>query len=142
MRRNGVRVLLSRPVTDKIQAFGTLCAVGKNIKRAEKGSKKMAKGKFRGIVVGGASWEIEKADKSKMTGYSYKVMTLDEFDEKTGLHGDVSIVSVGTESKQFDPNIKYLSEVEFEGEFRSAFKDQAAKMQYGNLRLVKGGKNA
>ena len=126
MRRNGVRVLLSRPVTDKIQAFGTLCAVGKNIKRAEKGSKKMAKGKFRGIVVGGASWEIEKADKSKMTG----------------LHGDVSIVSVGTESKQFDPNIKYLSEVEFEGEFRSAFKDQAAKMQYGNLRLVKGGKNA
>lgn len=100
----------------------------------------MAKGHFKGIVVGGDFWEIEKADKTKLTGYSYKVMTLDDPDEKTGLHRSVGLVSVGTETKQFDKTIGYGAEVEFEGEFREGFNGGKAKMQYSNLKLVKGGK--
>ena len=100
----------------------------------------MAKGKYSGVVVGGAPWEFEKADKTKLTGFSYKVMTLDEFDDKTQLHKDIGLVSVGTESKQFDPAIKYGDKVEFEGEYRQGYNGEKGKMQYSNLRVVKGGK--
>lgn len=100
----------------------------------------MAKGKFNGIVVGGAPWEIEKEDKTKVSGYSYKVMTLDEYDEKTKLHKDIGVVSVGTSTKQFDPAIKYGDKVEFEGEYREGFNGAKGKMQYSNLRVVKGDK--
>lgn len=98
----------------------------------------MAKGKFNGIVVGGAPWEVEKADKTKVTGYSYKVMTLDDYDEKTKLHQNIGVVSVGTPNKQYDAAIKYGDKVEFEGEFRDGFNGAKGKMQYGNLHVVKG----
>lgn len=100
----------------------------------------MAKGHFKGIVVGGDTWEIDKKDGSpKLTGYSYKVMTLDDPDEKTGLHRSIGLVSVGTENKQYDKAIGYGAEVEFEGEFREGFNGGKAKMQYSNLKLVKQG---
>lgn len=100
----------------------------------------MAKGHFSGVVVGGDSWEIKEDGKVTMSGYSYKVMTLDDKDEKTGLHKNIGLVSVGTVEKVFDPAIKYGSKVDFEGEFREGFNGGKAKMQYSNLRLVKGDK--
>ncbi len=100
----------------------------------------MAKGHFSGIVVGGDFWKIEKEDKTVVTGFSYKVLTLDDLDDKTGLHKSIGLVSVGTESKQFDESIKYGSKVEFEGEFREGFNGGKAKMQYSNLKLIKAGK--
>ena len=105
----------------------------------------MAKGHYNGIVVGGDSWKIEQKDKPDLTGYSYKVMVLDDLDEKTNLHTNVGLVSVGTPDKQFDPNIKYGSKVTFDGEFRDSYRgadgrESKAKMQYSNLRLVKGDK--
>lgn len=100
----------------------------------------MAKGKYNGIVVGGAPWELPREGKETLRGFSYKVLTLDGYDEKTKLHESVGIVSVGTESKQFDPAIKYGDKVEFEGEFREGFNGAKGKMQYSNLRVIKGDK--
>ena len=103
----------------------------------------MAKAKFKGIEVGGDKWEIEKKeDKTKLSGYSYIVLMLDDKDEDTGLCKNLGLVYVGTESKQFDKAIGYGAEVEFVGEFQPETKFSKAKMRYSDLKLVKGGKQA
>ena len=104
--------------------------------------KNMAKALYKGIVVGGDTWEISKKEGGgKVTGFSYIVLTTDDSDEKTGLCKNVGLVYVGTESKQYDKSIVYGDEVEFYGEFQPETKFSKAKMRYWDLKKVsKGGK--
>ena len=102
----------------------------------------MAKALYKGIVVGGDTWEISKKEGGgKVTGFSYIVLTTDDSDEKTGLCKNVGLVYVGTESKQYDKSIVYGDEVEFYGEFQPETKFSKAKLRYWDLKKVsKGGK--
>lgn len=96
----------------------------------------MAKGAYEGVVVGGASWEIIKEDKSKLSGFSYKVLLQDDYSEQTKLFENVSIVSVGTANKEFDPKIIEGTKVSFKGAEGKDFKTHVVKIKYSNLQPI------
>lgn len=102
----------------------------------------MAKGKYEGIIVGGSAWKIEpkNAGEQAHEGYTYNVLSFDDFDEKTGLHKSVSLLFVSAPSKGYEAGFKYGDKVEFYGEYQKGFNGKEGKIKYTDMRKVKGDK--